>query len=104
MRHSRVPHAVLTGFILFIDACYVVHNYSRYLAGQKADREIIATRVSAAGPVYSAVKSEEAHPLTQPTYSYPYTDTPNSFGSTTAPPPATGHAASYYYSDNNNKV
>ncbi|KAF5351826.1 hypothetical protein D9756_007515 [Leucocoprinus leucothites] len=81
-------------------ACYVVHNYARRLAKQRADREIIATRSLATGPEYTAVKPhEETHPLTQPTYNYPYSDAPNSFGNATSPP-ATGHAANYYYSEN----
>lgn len=91
---------------IFIDACYVVHNYSRRLTKQKADREIIATR-STSGPVYTAVKpndKDESHPLSQPAYSYPYSDAPHSFGNTAAAPPASGHAASYYYSDSQNKV
>ncbi|KAF9453984.1 hypothetical protein P691DRAFT_657386 [Macrolepiota fuliginosa MF-IS2] len=80
-------------------ACYVVHSYSRRLVQQKLGRDIIATT----GAVYAPVKSEEAHPLTQPTYTYPYSDVPNSFGGNPAPPPTTGHAASYYY-DNQHKV
>ncbi len=89
-------------FDLFIDACYVVHSYTRRLAKQRADREIIGTRSGVTGPVYSAVKpEEEGHPLTQPTYSYPYADAPHSFGHSA--PANTGHAASYYY-DNQNKV
>jgi len=94
----------LVPILIVAYACYVVHNYTRRLAKQRADREIIATRSFATGSEYTAVKpEEEAHPLTQPpTYSYPYSDAPHSFGH--SDPPATGHAASYYYSDNQNKV
>jgi len=73
-----------------------VYNYATRLAKQQADREIIATRSFATGPEYTAVKPhEEIHPLTQPAYSYPYSDAPHSFGNT-----ASGHAANYYNSEN----
>ncbi|KXN87372.1 hypothetical protein AN958_08924 [Leucoagaricus sp. SymC.cos] len=92
--------ASIIPIVIVAYACYVVHNYARRLVKQKADREIIPTRSLASGPEYTAVKPhEETHPLAQPTYNYPYSDAPHSFGNTTAPP-ATGQAASYYYSDN----
>jgi len=94
----------LVPILIVAYACYVVQSYTTRLAKQRADREIIATRTFATGSEYTAVKpEEEGHPLTQPpTYSYPYSDAPHSFGH--SDPPATGHAASYYYSDNQNKV
>lgn len=97
---SRALHFFLIDFRFFIDACYVVHSYSRRLAQQKADDQIFPR----SGPAYTpvlATDKDESHSLSRPNYSYPYADTTHSFGNATNTPPGSGHAAGYYNHNNN---
>jgi len=70
---------VFVPIVIQLYACYVVHQYSKLLRHQ-LDAE--KRRHYPRGPTYQPVaRHDENYPLTQPNVSYPYRDTPHSFGS-----------------------
>jgi hypothetical protein len=66
------------------DCVYVVHHYIKRLNQQKLEKE---QRYHKSAPSYTPGKGgnkEETHPLTQPTVTYPYSDSVNAFGTNKA--------------------
>ncbi|KAF8895692.1 hypothetical protein CPB84DRAFT_1837113 [Gymnopilus junonius] len=89
--------SVIVPIVLQAYACYVVYYYFKRLESQRVERQRASQVFQPSGPVYQPVKvHDDAFPVSQPTYQYPYADTANSFGHT--------HQHSFAGNDAGNKL